>query len=973
MKPSLVTLLLFVSLLRLGGQTLPFRNYQAKDGLPSSEVYYVIQDHEGYMWFGTDAGVSRYDGYSFHNYTTNDGLCDNTVFQLYEDHHNRIWCRTIKGCISYFENGRFVAIGANERIRAELGSILLTQLCVDDEDVLWLGAQSGKLMRIAPPYDKVEITHPPYTDLHIFDDGYVYSLLSPALLKNGKLVAPVHITGQHLASPSTDTLPSCFIIRYVPSAHDQPALLSFGEQLYEFDGKNFREIYDSPGLILAIYRDGSNSIWVGEADHGITVLQKTGSTYHVVRNYLGTDRISSIAPDFEGGLWFTSVKNGVYYLPHQGIVQFKGLNSDDNRMMSITSGSEGVFAANYNGEVMLLRPDSLDYSTQPVKLLTSDLNKRLFMQGDDSLLIGNTALELHTKEGMPRLLLNELQTGTLVDMTPGKEKNNWWVANPVRVFLVDIASGKKREALTVPGTRVNSLFFMNDTLWLGCLDGLWSWSRGVFHYHGTSHPELRNRIDDILSPDGTRLVLATRSSGIILFDRRQCRTIGSAQGLSSDLCRSLLLANDSTVWIGASNGINLLRLGRHPHVLHVITANDGLTGGDIAQLCSRNGKLFAATTRGVVAIDTTTCFGVAPVKPVIHLTGASFREKKTALADAYDVPYDQNNVQFDFIGISYLSGGKLRYRYQLEGLDTAWTISTSTFARYGSLAPGDYTFTVYALNTRGIMSQRPRSIRLHIRSPFWMTWWFISLAVITLILATWLFVRSRIRRVQKLARIDAEFKQRIAETELKALRAQMNPHFIFNAIGSIQNFILTNENEAANKYLLLFARLIRNVLEYSKAEVITLRQEAEMLQLYLEIESLRFKGRFSWNIALPDVNLDETLVPPLLLQPFVENALWHGLMPQDKRGELRIRIDLKDEQLVCVVEDNGIGRKASENNKTQAEKKRSLATSISLERIEAVEQLSGKRAKLEITDLHTAEGVPCGTRVTILLPLMKLS
>jgi LytS/YehU family sensor histidine kinase len=212
------------------------------------------------------------------------------------------------------------------------------------------------------------------------------------------------------------------------------------------------------------------------------------------------------------------------------------------------------------------------------------------------------------------------------------------------------------------------------------------------------------------------------------------------------------------------------------------------------------------------------------------------------------------------------------------------------------------------------------------------------------------------------------------EMEMTALRAQMNPHFIFNAISSIQNFILHNENDAANHYLLLFSRLMRNVLEHSKEEVITLQQENEMLQQYLEIESLRFKGRFKWQIELPDnIPHGEILLPPLLLQPFVENALWHGLIPLEKQGVLHIHIRAENEQLICVIEDNGIGREASALQKHSTEKKRSLSTSINRERIEDVEQVSGRQARLDITDLYTPEGTPCGTRVTIILPLMKLS
>ncbi|TND03417.1 MAG: putative signal transduction histidine kinase, partial [Bacteroidetes bacterium] len=618
--------------------------------------------------------------------------------------------------------------------------------------------------------------------------------------------------------------------------------------------------------------------------------------------------------------------------------------------------------------------DSMNLQIRKIPLLSKYINKKLFPKGNDTLLIANVSLEIfETKKNKLSALLDTLQSGTLTDMVH-EHGNNWWVANPVKVTLVDVETGEKQDTFSIRGTRVNCLYYKNDTLWLGCLDGLWIRVNKKLEFLGQRFPALRNRIDDIEEIRPNTLALATRSSGVIIFDRRTCKMIGTAEGLSSPICRSLLPAGLNEVWVGTNNGLNLLRLLPVPHVSRLISSGDGLTASDIAQMCFSGRKLCAATTNGVFVIDTVDCFQVRDIAPIIHMNAVLIREKVTPLDSSFDVNYDQNTVQFDFLGISFKSRGRMLYRYRLEGLDTAWTVSSSTFARYGSLAPGDYRFVVYAVNGNGLSSSLPQMVSLHIRKPYWSTWWFISGSIILFLLLTWLVIRSRVRRARMLARKDAEFKQRLAETELKALRAQMNPHFVFNAIGSIQNFILNNKNEDANKYLLVFAQLIRNVLEQSKEELITLQQEINTLKLYLGIESLRFKNKFNWKIS-PAENLDSEniLIPPLLLQPFVENALWHGLMTMEEHGELIITIRAEGDKLVCLIEDNGIGRKASGELKKSKNLRQSLGTTISKDRLETMELLLGRKTELEITDLYTAEGRACGTRVRIALPLFKLS
>jgi sensor histidine kinase YesM len=213
----------------------------------------------------------------------------------------------------------------------------------------------------------------------------------------------------------------------------------------------------------------------------------------------------------------------------------------------------------------------------------------------------------------------------------------------------------------------------------------------------------------------------------------------------------------------------------------------------------------------------------------------------------------------------------------------------------------------------------------------------------------------------------AELNQKATELEMQALRAQMNPHFIFNCLSSINRFILKNETEVASDYLTRFSRLIRMVLINSQQSLITLEDELEMLRLYLEMERLRFKNAFNYNITFINrIDAGSVYIPPLLLQPFCENAVWHGLMHKEEKGQLNIALSMEEQILHCSISDNGIGRQKSAEMKSKSvEKDKSLGLKITSERLALLNGEKGISTFYEIIDIVDEEGNVAGTRVDV--------
>jgi LytS/YehU family sensor histidine kinase len=308
----------------------------------------------------------------------------------------------------------------------------------------------------------------------------------------------------------------------------------------------------------------------------------------------------------------------------------------------------------------------------------------------------------------------------------------------------------------------------------------------------------------------------------------------------------------------------------------------------------------------------------------------------------------------------------VRYRYKLEGLDDNWsTLTSRSEANYGNLPHGKYTFKVKAMNGDGYWSNE-YPYTFTIRPPWWHTWWAYTIFSLTFIGMIYALFRYRLNKI----RSDHEVKQKTAELEMQALRAQMNPHFIFNSLNSINLFILENNKLQASEYLTKFSRLVRLILNNSREAFIPLEQELEALELYLELESLRFELRFNYEITL-DKNIDASAlkVPPLIIQPYAENAIWHGLMSKKDRGHLKISLYKEKEILFCRICDDGVGRrKAAEIRSRSSSTRKSVGMHITAERIAMFQDQGESSTYVTITDLVLPDGSPGGTEVLITIP-----
>ncbi len=466
------------------------------------------------------------------------------------------------------------------------------------------------------------------------------------------------------------------------------------------------------------------------------------------------------------------------------------------------------------------------------------------------------------------------------------------------------------------------------------------------------------------SGEGLKILRKSEDNGIELFEY----DIGD--GLSGNDVFNILVLKDGNLWLGSEPGFTHFFLKEN--IFSQYLAEDGIPfmrqSGSLIQL--NNGTILSSGPRSF-SYFTPLSKPQDKYKPKIHIDKIKVhgQEKALPLVQVKLGP-KESNISFTYSVIDFCNPVKPRFEYILEGLDRSWTRTKETSdIIYSNLEPGKYNFRIKAANTKGQWSDE-YILPIKIKAPLISKWWFWFLMALISFRILLLIHSYRLNQVRKLSLLKSDFDKQIARIEMEALRAQMNPHFLFNSLNSINNVILKKEAKEASNYLTKFSRLIRMILQNSKSQKVTVGDELSAIKLYIEMESLRFGDKFECQFEItPNIDLENTFIAPMLIQPYIENAIWHGLMHKNEKGILKIKIDKQNNSLICVIEDNGVGRKEAAELKSKSSTHKSFGMQITKNRIEAVNKLYNINASVEIEDLFS-DNKASGTRVRLSIPIL---
>ena len=498
---------------------------------------------------------------------------------------------------------------------------------------------------------------------------------------------------------------------------------------------------------------------------------------------------------------------------------------------------------------------------------------------------------------------------------------------------------------------------------LGTLHGLYEITKeGRMIPENLGVEELSGRVVFIKPVNKDGLLFGTRGDGLVYYDQDTSYLVKESDGLASDMIRDLHKSRDGSFWASTLNGLSRISFspdGRK-YELRTFRTENGLPSNEVNQVDTWGEEVWLATSAGVARFYPSPIDSYSPPPTIRQVL---VNGEKVESCERYDLPAGQQGVAIRFSTINYLIGNRIHYRYRIAD-DAPWQYETDRTANYPNLGPGTYHFAVQSQNQDGFWSEST-VLDIHVATPWYATWWAWSIGVLILLgaLVTYFLVRERRRKREQ------DLLLQINELEHAALHAQMNPHFVFNALNSIQNFVLQNDPKQAATYLSRFARVIRQTLRSSVDGKHTLGDELDMLRTYLLLEKLRFKDGFNYELTVSaDLSLEDISLPPLLIQPFVENAIIHGLKNRKYGGWISIDFTGTPEVLIVLVEDNGKGF-----NPERAVKSDSLGMDITRRRLDMMNRNIVDRSGMKIEPVLDDDGHVCGTSVSLYIQLQSLA
>ena len=961
--------LLLLVCANLHAQEYAYSHYDTRDGLPSAVVYGAARDKDGFMWFATETGLSRFDGTQFRNFTIDDGLPDNEVLRVYVDSKNRVWIMPFRNAICYYYRGR-IYNQANDPYLAKVKLTSNVTTVIEDEQHNILMCEARAVYLLRPDGSCVA-----YSSLN----GNGVSGVQAGLNKQGNFVIAGGIVdkfGFDLMEMVNGQLMNIKPIdEYGPNSPNSVLLMpdlqvmAKEQDLHVFYEKDHYAL-PMPEAFVSITRLQDSLLALNTA-HG-TYLHNLKSG-KIKDTLLVGKSVSYIAPDHEGNWWFCTQGQGIYRLISS---EFQNYNFGDEEKASPVYSIAKFNGAFYFGSdrfrVMVMKDNKLSetyFSTRA----SSGRVITMYKPDPNTTIVGtDDALMLYENEKYVTRL------GSLSVKSCWADSMELVVAAHTGVYGMNVRDLRKKRGYdthfldTLWRYRASSAWKAGNTVYVGTITGLYTVSNGITKYLGDSNVLLSRRINTIVGGSNGIVWIGTYGAGVVgVNDGHVMYSFSEKNGLSSNNCRAVYQKGDE-LWIGTEKGLNKLELGSQPHITTFTTA-DGLANNIINTIFADGDTIYVGTAEGLTrfnerkVVQRSTC--------IIKLTGIRSGQRILPPDTTNFIMPHKSQLRFEFSGISYKSSGDINYYFRMTGLGNQWQQTRSAFVDYQSLPSGSYTFECYAVNKYGVRSETV-SVPFSIEQTLSEKWWFQVFAGLIVGGLIWMFAAYRIRAVRNREQAARQTDKRMVELEQMALKAQMNPHFIFNSLNSIQQYVLENDFRGVNVFITGFASLIRQTLDVSSKAKISLEDEVTYITTYLKLEKMRLEDKFEYEIHVAD-NIDtaDYFIPPLILQPCLENSIRHGIRYRpDNDGKININILKDDDFLICIIEDNGVGRELAAKYKGSRHiEYQSRGMSLTATRIEMLSGKSVHKPSVEWVDVKTADGSVAGTRVIIKLPLEEVA
>jgi ligand-binding sensor domain-containing protein len=987
-----------------------------RNGLPFNTVSAIVQDRQGFIWIGSADGIARYDGYTFVTVPRNQAAAKlNSVTSLAVDKSGQIWTGQLGGLVSRL-NPATESL-TTYRLDKEGDKAVQTIFC-DSKGVIWCFLAHAGLYRLE---GKEFVFVAALNNLPQQGAGLpaVYNVATSFIEDTDYTFWVSSSNGLYHFNPATSTFKHISPLSSDPNLPTPTHQLlldgkkgiwcstyGFGIVYYDFNKYQFESHRYQKGpagtnnIVYGLARKNANELWLCTSGNGLGQFnEKTRkfSFFHEGSLEGNGPVCSSLLIDRAGTLWIISDKGLMKWNTSENYFLFRKLkvSRTDNhdyygvtdvfedkatgRRIIGTSYADGLHVFDSTGREIII-PFDIHPAGEPYLIITDLMRTR-----DGRILVTSRdyLFELTRNNQLQRM------AGPNTTLDPGKPayflrmsqsaNGDIWIASSRNGLIRYDAKNKSWSRFHTENTKafpdnriVRISFDKQQRLWAAHhrsgvsrfdpVDNTWSHYK---HTSGDSTSLVSNLLSDMIVTLSGDLWISTLE-GLSKYNSQSNNFINYTQreGLPSQTIFDIASDDDGNIWAIGNKGLMMLPVADGS--IQQFNYQQGIEGMYSSFLLRRGteGKMYACTYRGYFTFQPAVILKRKRSATDVIITDV--KSGNTSVSSGVQkrvipLSFDDNSITIEFAALNFL-GNQNVYRYKMMGLSQQWSETTNRVITYSGLPSGSYIFEVALAGELSYAT----AMKIEVSTPFWRQMWFRLLMLAIGLSGIFLVYKIRTQQIRKEEKLKASFKQQLAEAETKALKAQMSPHFIFNSLNSINRYIIKAEPEKASLYLTKFSKLIRLILDNSNQKLISLEQEISALKLYIELEALRFNEKFSYTLSVsPELNPMSIGVPPMIIQPFIENAIWHGLLHKETAGHLDVAVERFGSGLKCTITDDGIGRKkAAELRSKSVNKEKSYGMQITKERLSMLNGES-KLSSVEVIDLEDENGNALGTKVIV--------
>jgi preprotein translocase subunit YajC len=939
-------LLIFILSHFLGFAQQPSHFIIGEEELSGVDIYDIKQDEQKIYWLGTNQGIIKFDGYTFKTIKCPEML-STSVFDLQFNSKKTLYCKNLSGQIFEIKNDTC-------KIFFTIPDSLMKH------EFYYSFTKNDKL--IIASNSIFEVSHK--TDIKLIENINLDNSYGEFFTtKTGSLLIHNYITNNLIELKDNK-------ITLTPTPKNNDFVIQYfylKDKLFIYDKRsgqllNNHDFYLNKTFIpnnnrkelLRYYTDNEN-LWIAKQSGGIKIFDKNLSPLYNGNTVFENTIITTFCKDVEGNILLGTFG--------EGLIVISNFNSDEIMLPDVRAKVSRITAAN-DKTIFLGTQDGRIYkvdSTNNVSLFQNKHNKNIevlecFKETNQLLIDDKSPLLININDGKEK----SYAIGAIKDVykiSTGK----YIIASNRGIAIIHLVNNDLiNKSLGAYEGRTNCVGYdsINNTIYAGSSKGLKIGSSENFEYFQLENQAILCK--DILYLNG-KIYITTHTNGVLIFkNKKLINAWNISTGLISNNTKHIKTYQNK-IYLTTNLGLQILSLDGI--VLFTLSKSEGLYTNNIIDFEIQNGNLWLVHQKGVQTIKISE-LKTQTFKPSIKFMQIVVNDSILSENNKNEFNYTQNKILFTVSSSSIRYNNDIKYKYLLEGVDNGWQIANyeNNHIEYKLLSSGNYTFKIKA--TYGDLESKMITYSFKINPPIWKTWWFYLVIVILFILLTFFIFSSQLKKQKKKIKLQNELNA----AKLIAIQSQMNPHFIFNTINSIQDLILKGDIDNSYNYIIKLSKLVRQTLNFSDKDFIDIEDEVELLEIYLALEKLRFKDDFIYEIAIN--NLNDIQIPPMLIQPFVENAIKHGLLHQDGQKKLNISLTYINEQVIhCKIIDNGVGRKKAQEIKDRQQKNhQSFSVNATKTRFDIMKAHYQQNLGITYIDLYKNE-ISVGTEVNIVLPI----